>query len=37
MKEPYTVAAWRLVKKEENVTVNGKDYHWCTGDITAVV
>jgi hypothetical protein len=21
-----------LVKKEEKVTVNGKDYFWCTGD-----
>jgi hypothetical protein len=31
-KEPYTVAAWRLVKKEDKVTVNGKDYFWCTGD-----
>ncbi len=31
-KAPYTVAAWRLVKKEDKVTVNGKDYFWCTGD-----
>jgi hypothetical protein len=31
-KEPYTVAAWHLVKKEGKVTVNGKDYHWCTGN-----
>jgi hypothetical protein len=31
-KEPYTVAAWRLVKKEDTVTVNGKEYFWCTGD-----
>jgi hypothetical protein len=29
-KIPYTVAAWCLVKKEDNITVNGKDYHWCT-------
>jgi hypothetical protein len=29
---PYTVAAWRLIKKEDMVTVNGKEYHWCTGD-----
>jgi hypothetical protein len=31
-KAPYTVAAWRLVKMEDKVTVNGKDYFWCTGD-----
>jgi len=31
-KEPYTVAAWRLIKKEDKVTVNGKEYFWCTGD-----
>jgi hypothetical protein len=31
-KAPYTVAAWCLVKKEDKVTVNGKDYFWCTGD-----
>jgi hypothetical protein len=31
-KAPYTVAAWRLVKKEEKVSVNCKDYFWCTGD-----
>jgi hypothetical protein len=29
---PYTIAAWYLIKKEDMVTVNGKDYHWCTGD-----
>ncbi len=29
---PYTVAAWQLIKKEDKVTVNGKDYFWCTGD-----
>jgi len=26
----YTVAAWRLTKKEENVCMHGKDYSWCT-------
>jgi hypothetical protein len=26
------VAAWRLVEMEDKVTVNGKDYYWCTGD-----
>ncbi len=31
-KDPYTVAALLLIKKEDKVTVNGKDYHWCTGD-----
>ncbi len=31
-KEPYTVAAWCLIKKEDKVTVNGKEYFWCTGD-----
>jgi hypothetical protein len=31
-KAPYTVAAWHLVKKEDKVTVNGKDYFWCTED-----
>ena len=31
-REPYTVAAWRLVKKEDTVSVNGKEYFWCTGD-----
>jgi hypothetical protein len=29
---PYTAAAWHLIKIEDMVTVNGKDYHWCTGD-----
>jgi hypothetical protein len=29
---PYTVVAWRLIKKEDMVTVNGKDSHWYTGD-----
>jgi hypothetical protein len=23
---------WRLIKKEDMVTDNEKDYHWCTGD-----
>ena len=31
-KEPYTVAAWRLIKKEDSVSVNGKEYFWCMGD-----
>jgi hypothetical protein len=31
-KAPYTVAAWCLVKKKNKVTVNGKDYFWCTGN-----
>ncbi len=31
-KAPYIVASWRLVKKEDKVTVNGKDCFWCTGD-----
>jgi hypothetical protein len=31
-KEPYTVAVWCLIKKEDTVTVNGKEYFWCTGD-----
>ena len=31
-KEPYTVTAWRLIKKEDKVTVKGKEYFWCTGD-----
>jgi hypothetical protein len=30
--EPYTVAAWHLVKKEDSVTMNGKEYFWCTGN-----
>ncbi len=29
---PYTVAPWRMIKKEDTVTNNGKTYHWCTGD-----
>jgi hypothetical protein len=31
-KEPYTVEAWRMIKKEDTVSVNGKNYSWCTGD-----
>jgi hypothetical protein len=31
-REPYTVAAWQLIKKDDKVTVNGKEYFWCTGD-----
>jgi hypothetical protein len=29
---PYTIAPWRLIKKEDTATNNGKTYHWCTGD-----
>ncbi len=31
-RDPYTVAAWRLTKKEDKVSMHGKDYFWCTGD-----
>jgi hypothetical protein len=31
-REPYTVAAWRLIKKEDKETVSGREYFWCTGD-----
>ena len=31
-KEHYTVEAWRLIKKEDTVSVKGKNYFWCTGD-----
>jgi hypothetical protein len=31
-KELYTVAAWRLTKKEDKVCMHGKDYFWCTDD-----
>jgi hypothetical protein len=27
-KEPYSVASWRLIKKDDKVTVNGKQYFW---------
>ncbi len=30
--DPYTVAAWCLIKKEDTVTINGREYHWCTGN-----
>jgi hypothetical protein len=30
--EPYTVSAWRLIKKKDTVVVNGKTYHWCIGE-----
>ncbi len=29
---PYTVPAWHLIKKEDKVLNNGKEYYWCTGD-----
>jgi hypothetical protein len=29
---PYTVAPWRMIRKEDMVTNDGKTYHWCTGD-----
>jgi hypothetical protein len=31
-REPYTVAAWQLIKKEDKETVSGREYFWCTGD-----
>jgi hypothetical protein len=31
-KEPYTVEAWCMIKKEDTVSVKGKNYFWCTGD-----
>jgi hypothetical protein len=31
-RESYTIAAWQLIKKEDKVTINGKEYFWCTGD-----
>ena len=31
-RDPYTIAAWRLIKKEDKVTVQGRDYFWCTDD-----
>jgi hypothetical protein len=27
---PYTVPAWRLIKKVDKVIYNGKEYYWCT-------
>jgi hypothetical protein len=29
---PYTIPAWRLIKKEGKDINNGKENHWCTGD-----
>ena len=29
---PYTVAAWRLEKKEESLTKDEIEWHWCTKD-----
>ncbi len=29
---PYTVPAWGLIKKEDKVINNRKEYYWCTGD-----
>jgi hypothetical protein len=29
---PYTVPAWHLIKKEDKVINNGKEYYWCTED-----
>jgi hypothetical protein len=31
-RDPYTVAAWRLTKKEDKVCMHGKNYFWCTGN-----
>ena len=31
-KNPYTVAPWRLEKKEETITKEGIEWHWCTKD-----
>jgi hypothetical protein len=28
----YTVSAWHLIKKEDKVVDNGKEYYLCTGD-----
>jgi hypothetical protein len=30
--DPYTVATWRLTKKEDTVVVNGREFYWCIGD-----
>jgi hypothetical protein len=30
--DPYTVVAWCLIKKEDTVIVNGREFHWCTGN-----
>ncbi len=29
---PYTVTTWRLTKMEDKVSMNGKDFFWCTGN-----
>ena len=31
-KGPYTVNAWRLLKKEDIITVDKKTWYWCTKD-----
>jgi hypothetical protein len=31
-RDPYTVAAWQLTKKEDKVQMHGKDYFWCRGN-----
>ena len=31
-KVPYTVNTWRLVKKEDTVTVDENTWYWCTKD-----
>jgi hypothetical protein len=33
-RDPYTVAPWQLIKKEDmdTVVVNGREYYWCTHD-----
>ncbi len=28
----YTIPVWHLIKKEDKVVNNGKEYFWCTGD-----
>ncbi len=30
--DPYTVATWHLTKTKDKVSMNGKDYFWCTGN-----
>jgi hypothetical protein len=29
---PYTIPAWHLIKKEDKVISNGKEYYYCTRD-----
>ena len=33
-RDPYSVAPWQLIKKEDKdtVVVNGREYYWCTHD-----